>query len=40
MGFGGTVGVTWGSVMALRGGDNVVVVAVRVLLDESIEVRV
>ena len=40
MDFGGTVGVMWGSVVALRGEDNVVVVAMRVLLDEGIEVRV
>ena len=40
MDFGGTVGVMWGGVVALRGGDNLVVVAVRVSLDEGIEVRV
>ena len=35
-----TVGVMRGSVVALWGGDNAVVVAVRVSLDEGIEVRV
>ena len=40
MDFGGTVGVMWGSVVAFQGGDNIVVLAVQVSLDEEIEVRV
>ena len=40
MNSGGTVGGMWGSAVALRGGNDVVVVALRVSLDGGIEVRV